>query len=209
MTPPPGLPIDLGADAARELARAELARPVYEQARPPLLLRLLIWLQDGLEALLRAADRVSPGGSWGLLVVLVLLVVVVVIVRRRFGPTARSAALRAPVFGDVVRSAEEHRRAADEHTAAGRHDEAVRERMRALVRSLEERTVLEPRRGRTAGEAAREGGRILPPVADALRDAARIFDETVYGGRPADADADARLRAVDDDVRATRVVGAR
>ena len=36
-----------------------------------------------------------------------------------------------------------------------RFDEAVRERMRGLVRGLEERAVLEPRPGRTAGEAAR------------------------------------------------------
>jgi hypothetical protein len=208
VTPPPGLPIDLGADPARELARQELARAVYEQAQPPLLLRLLTWLQDGLDDLLRAADRVSPGGSWGLLVLLVALVVVVVVVRRRIGPAARSATLRAPVFGDAVRSAAEHRRTADEHTAAGRHDDAVRERMRAVVRGLEERTIIEPRRGRTAGEAAREGGRVLPAVAASLAEAARIFDETVYGGRPADAAADARLRAVDDEVRATRVVGA-
>lgn len=206
--PPPGVPIDLGADPARELAREELARPIYEQAQPSPLLRLIRWLQDGLDDLLRAADRVSPGGSWGLLLILVVLVVVAVVVRRRFGPAARSAALRTGVLGDTVRSADEHRRAADAHTAAGRYDDAVRERMRALVRGLEERTVFEPRQGRTAGEAAREGGRTLPAVAGALADAARIFDETVYGGRTADAAADVRMRAVDDEVRATRVVPA-
>lgn len=208
LAPPPGVPIDLGADPARELAREELSRPIYSDAQPSLLVRVLEWLQDGLNDLLRAVGGTSPGGGWGLLLLVVVLVVVVIVVRRRLGPAARSAAIRADVLGDTTRSADEHRRAAEGHSTAGRYDDAVRERMRALVRGLEERTVFEPRQGRTAGEAAREGGRVLPGVAGALADAARIFDETVYGGRPADAAADARMRAVDDEVRVTRMVTA-
>ncbi|GAA4814249.1 DUF4129 domain-containing protein [Actinomycetospora chlora] len=206
--PEPPLPIDLGADPARALARDELARAVYREAAPDPVQAALQWLARRLDDLLRAASDASPGGGWGLLVLVVLVVVVAVVVRRRVGRLARSAAAPGVVLGGTDRSAAEHRRLADQHAAAGRFDDAVRERMRAIVRSLEERTILEPRRGRTAGDAAREGGRALPAAAGALQDAARIFDETVYGGRAADADADARLRAADAEVAATRAVPA-
>ncbi|PVZ11682.1 DUF4129 domain-containing protein [Actinomycetospora cinnamomea] len=205
--PSPGtVPIDLGADPARELAREELARQVYRDARPDPLLSGLQWLARRLDDLLRAASGISPGGGWGLVVLLVLLVAVVLVVRRRFGPTLRTASAPGAVLGSSELSADEHRRRADTHAGAGRHDDAVRERMRAIVRALEERTVLEPRRGRTAGDAAREGGRALPGAAGALAEAAHLFDETVYGGRPADAAADARMRAADATVAATRLV---
>lgn len=69
--------------------------------------------------------------------------------------------------------------------------------MRAVVRSLEERTLLDPRPGRTADEAAAEAAASLPDHAEALRAAARAFDDVTYGGRPADADMYARLRTLD------------
>jgi hypothetical protein len=207
--PVPGtVPIDLGADPARALAREELARQVYREAQPDPLLAAVQWLSRRIADLLRAASGISPGGGWGLLVLVLLLVVVAVVVRRRFGPALRTAAVPGTVLGATELTAAEHRRLADGHAAAGRYDDAVRERMRAIVRALEERTVLEPRRGRTAGDAAREGGRALPDVAADLREAAHLFDETVYGGRPAGAPADARLREVDGAVAATRLVRA-
>ncbi|MEJ2859589.1 DUF4129 domain-containing protein [Actinomycetospora flava] len=207
--PAPGVvPIDIGADPARELAREELSGRVYQEAAPDPVQTILRWVAQRLEDVLRAASGIAPGGGWGLLVLLVLLLVVVVVVRRRFGRLARTAAAPGAVLGGTERTAAEHRRLADGHARAGAFDDAVRERMRAIVRSLEERTILEPRQGRTAGDAARAGGRALPAVADDLLEAARRFDETVYGGRAADAGTDARLREIDTAVSATRAVGA-
>lgn len=207
--PAPGVvPIDIGADPARELAREELSGRVYQEAAPDPVQEILRWITERLDDVLRAASGIAPGGGWGLLVLLVLLVVVIVIVRRRFGAPARTAAAPGAVLGGTGRTAAEHRRRADGHARAGEFDDAVRERMRAIVRSLEERTILEPRQGRTAGDAAREGGRALPAVADDLLEAARRFDETVYGGRAADAGTDARLREIDTAVAATRAVSA-
>lgn len=203
---PADIPVDLGADPARDLARRELARGVYAAGRPSLIQRVLSWLGDRVDDLLRAASSVSPGGTAGVLVLLVVLVAVVLVVRWRLGRAVRTASSRPAVLDARVSTAAEHRRRADEAAAAGRFDDAVRERMRALVRGLEERTVLEPRRGRTAGEAAREAGAELPGVAAGLAEAARLFDETVYGGRVADAATDARMRAIDDEVAAARVV---
>lgn len=69
--------------------------------------------------------------------------------------------------------------------------------MRAIVRSLEERVVLDPRPGRTADEAAAEAGRSLPDHADGLRVSAREFDDVTYGGRTADRQTYLRLRDLD------------
>ena len=204
--PPPGTPIDIGADPARDLARDELSREIYRQAAPGPLATALRWLSRRLDDLLRLVDQASPGGRWGLVVIVLVLLVVGVVVWRRFGSPARTSRTPVDVLGATELTAADHRRRAAEHEAAGRHDEVVRERMRAIVRDLEERTVLAPRRGRTAGEAAREGGRALPTLADSLAEAAHRFDETVYGGRPADAEAAARMRAVDEQVAATRAV---
>ena len=69
--------------------------------------------------------------------------------------------------------------------------------MRALVRSLEERSLLDPRPGRTADEAADEADRALPGHTEALHAAARSFDEVTYAARPADEAAFLRLRDLD------------
>jgi hypothetical protein len=147
---------------------------------------------------------VSPGGYAGVVVVLLLVVVAVVAVRLKVGPLGRSEAREQALFSGRARTAAEHRAAADAHAAAGEWAEAVRERLRAVVRSLEERAVLDERPGRTADEAAAEAGLALPAVAADLRQAARLFDDIWYGDRPAGPESDARLRAIDERVRAER-----
>ncbi|MGH8970009.1 MAG: DUF4129 domain-containing protein, partial [Actinomycetes bacterium] len=77
---------------------------------------------------------------------------------------------------------------------------------RAVVRGLEERSLLEPRPGRTADEAAAEGGAVLPDCARDLRQGAAIFDDVWYGGRAATAASHETLRRLDDRVRASRPV---
>ena len=78
--------------------------------------------------------------------------------------------------------------------------------MRAIVRELETRGVLDPRPGRTAAEVAREAGGLVPSVAGELRGGARVFDEIWYGGRPATAGADAAMREADQRVRSAPLV---
>jgi hypothetical protein len=87
---------------------------------------------------------------------------------------------------------------------AGRHAEAIRERLRAIIRDLEERAILEPRVGRTADEVAAEAGAALPDVAADLARAARIFDEVWYGRRPATAEMAADLEHIDGRVQRAR-----
>jgi len=154
--------------------------------------------------LLDGVAGVSPGGRLGIAVLLLVLLAAAIAIRLRVGPFGRRGATDQALFVGHERSAAEHRAAADSHAAAGEWAEAVRERLRAVVRDLEERAVLEPRAGRTADEAAAEAGAALPSCAAGLRQGARTFDEVWYGGRPATAEHDATLREVDRQVRAAR-----
>jgi len=84
---------------------------------------------------------------------------------------------------------------ADELAAAGRYAEAVRERLRAIVRDLIERAVIPHTPGWTVTELAAAAGRARPAVAPPLREAAGVFSEIWYGLRPATLDDDAAMRA--------------
>jgi hypothetical protein len=78
--------------------------------------------------------------------------------------------------------------------------------MRAIVRSLEERALLDNRPGRTADEAAAEAGRALPEHTDRLRSAAREFDDVTYGGRRASELSYRRIAELDRDLERTRPI---
>ena len=198
------VPVDLGRDEAARLAREELAKQVYRDAGPGLVERLVRWLLEQAGRLLDGAAGVSPGGYSGLIVVLLLVAAAVVAVRLKVGPLGRRAARDEALFVGRTRTAAQHRAAADAHAAAGAWAEAVRERLRAVVRSLEQRAVLDERAGRTADEAAAEAGRALPSCAAGLRAAAVLFDEIWYGGRPAGPESYAALRDLDAQVQAAR-----
>ncbi len=191
----------LTREGAQRDARRELLRPQYAEARPPLLVRAL---QAVLRALGRLLDSVPgvPGGRGGVVLLLLLLAAVVVVVLVRLGPLARDRAAAGALDDGQRLTAAGHREAAERAAAEGRWADAVRERLRAVVRDLEARGVLDARPGRTAGEVALDGGAALPAAADDLRRAASVFDEVWYGGRPADAGSYDVLVEVDRRVRA-------
>lgn len=184
-------------DPAREAAERELSKPVYHQNDPGLVERALDRFWEWVDDLFGRASGATPGGGLGLLVVLLLTILVIAALWWRLGTPHRTATDPATLFDDGPRSAADHRAAAEAHATAGRWSEAVQERMRAVVRSLEERTLLDPRPGRTADEAAAEAAGPLPQHAADLRAAARAFDDVTYGGRTADPDTYARLRTLD------------
>ena len=201
----------VGRDEARQAAERELSKGVYRQNEPGPVERAVEAVLDWISRLLDRAAAATPGGAAGLLVLVLVIVGIAVLVIWRTGPVRRGARVAAPpveLSGPL--DAAEHRRRADGYAAAGRFAEAVRERMRAIVRELETRGVLEPRPGRTADEVAREAGTAVPAVAADLRTAATVFDEVWYGGRPATAQADALLRQADQRVQRAQlaVVGA-
>ncbi|WP_298804311.1 DUF4129 domain-containing protein [uncultured Pseudokineococcus sp.] len=198
-------PVDLGRDEAQDLLVRELSGSVYTEARPGLLQRALTWLRDRVLELL--PDDLDAGPAVDALVVAALVVLVLValrvgaqVARRRRVPEPAAA----EVFSGARRSAEDHRARADALAREGDWPGAVAERFRAVVRGAEERVLLDERPGRTASEAAAELGAALPPVAADLRAGARVFDDVVYGSAPGSAEDDARLRRLDDAVRASR-----
>ncbi len=199
--------LDLGREAARELARQELRRAEYRAAQPSLLRRLLSAVGRFLDGALNAAAGAAPGGVLGVLALVLLFVGFVAVVLTRLGPLARARSGDGALFDGRRRlTAAQHRSLAEQAADEGRFADAIRERLRAVVRDLEARGVLDDRPGRTAGEVARDGGRALPGAADQLLRGAVVFDETWYGGRPADADGYAVLVEVDTLVSAARAV---
>ena len=196
--------IGIGRDAARELTRRELSKPEYHRDDPSLVQRAATWAKDRILDLLAHASGISTGGWLGIVVILGLVALVVVVVLRRVGGVRRNAARTDPLMTGRVLGATEHRTNAETAAAAGQFAEAIRERLRAIVRELETRGVIDTRPGRTADELAADAGRALPQHADALRAATRVFDDVWYGARPATAAGYAIVRGADDLVREAR-----
>lgn len=198
------IPVDIDRDAAREAAHAELSKHIYDEARPPLAIRVIRWLVTWFTDLLDRVAAATPGGWYGVVLLLGVLGIAAYAVMQRTGVVRRAAASREPLFNLMARSAAEHRRVADAAAATGDWQTAVQERFRAVIRTLEERGLIEDRAGRTADEAAAAGGAVLPASADALARSARTFDSIAYGGRPASASQDEQLRSLDAAVRTAR-----
>ncbi len=198
----------VGRDQARELARRELHKPIYHRDEPSFLGRIWQKISDWLHALLNGLNGTGgTGGGWvGLIVLLVVLAIVVAAIWWRIGRLRRDAAARRTLLPETRITAADHRDAAERHAAAGEWPQAIRERLRAIARDLEERAIVPPRAGRTADELAAEAGAALPGHAEALAAGVRLFDDVWYGGRTGDAAGYRRMVELDDRLRAARPV---
>jgi len=197
--------VEIDRDAAREAAEAELAKPIYE--RGSWMDRLQAWF-DALLQRIAYGDTAFPGG-WVTLTVLLLVlaagVVAAVRIARRTMRTNRSG---APLFGHHELTAAEHRATAEQHAAAGDWAAAIRHRLRAVARDLEESGLLPPAPGRTATELARDAGAVLPRLAGEFAAAATVFNDVAYGQRPGTAEGYRLVAALDDRLRARPAVPA-
>lgn len=202
-----GAPVTVPRGPARDAARDELLNPAYHRHDPSLVQRAEAWLDEQIGRLFGKVGESVAGSGTGVVLALLLVAVVVAAVWWRLGAPRREARTGAALFAHRgPRTADQHRAEAAARAAAGDWPQAVREQMRALVRALEERTVLDVRPGRTADEAAAEAGRALPGQAAALAAAARTFDDIVYGERTADRAAYEGLLALDRALGAARPV---
>ncbi|ULR51108.1 DUF4129 domain-containing protein [Streptomyces deccanensis] len=197
-------PVTLPRDPAREAARRELSKGMYHENDPSWYERAQDAFWDWLDKVFGAASTATPGGTLGLVVIVLAVLALVGALWWRLGTPRRAPASSAVLFDDRPRSAAEHRAAAEAQAAQGHWNQAVQERMRAVVRSLEERALLDVRPGRTADEAASEAGAVLPAHADRLHTAARDFDDVTYGGRSAAEGTYRRLAALDTDLERTK-----
>jgi hypothetical protein len=85
---------------------------------------------------------------------------------------------------------------ADRLAAQGRYAEAIRERLRGIVRDLVNRSLIEHRPGWTVTELAVAAAAARPAVDRPLSEGTGIFSDIWYGQRPASADHDARMRVL-------------
>jgi hypothetical protein len=202
----PYAPPPVDRDQARELARRELQKQIYHRDEPSFIDRILRKISDWISSLLNHTPGDHSGGmSWtALIILLVLLILVAAAVWWRIGNLQGSAAERDALLDDRPTTAKDHRAAAERHSAAGEWPEAIRERLRAIARDLEERVIVEPRPGRTADELASEAGEALPDHAEELATGVRIFDDVWYGGRTGDAEGYQRLTDLDRRLRSAR-----
>ena len=209
MSPPPVLivaadaPATPGAQEAREAAEAELAKPVYHPV-PDLLDRLWRWLVEHFDPT-SAIPGIPPLLS-GLIVLLVLVtcVVLFVVLLRRFRLVGHSRRAAQRLFDDE-RDARALARAADAAAERGDWDAAVVERFRAIIRSLDERGLIEDYPGMTAHEAAVLGSSALEALGEELTRAAALFDAVRYGEVVSTEEQDAWMRDLARRVDAARV----
>ncbi len=197
--------IDIDRDAAHDAAQRELAKPMYPKASWTE--QVLNWIDELLYRLTRASASV-PGGWLTIAVLVILLVIALVVavrIARRTMRTNRGGGYT--LFGEQALSAAEHRATAQRFAAAGDWPAAIRHRLRAVARQLEETAVLDAVPGRTATELARDAGRQLPDLAGELTRAANTFNDVTYGERPG-TEAGYRLIAdLDDHLRSHRPAG--
>lgn len=199
---PPVLP---AAEEARRWASEELSQPEYRGAAPGWLDALWENLLDWLSSLGGSADpgSTAPGAVLGL-VIAVVIAAAVIIAKPRLNPKARQP---KEVFEpEGVLTAGDYRRRAETSAAAGRWADAVVDRFRALVRSAEDRTILDPQPGRTADEVARDLALPFSAEAPRLDRAARTFDAIRYGNRAADAADYQAMAGLDDALKALKPV---
>ncbi|MFE7134604.1 DUF4129 domain-containing protein [Streptomyces sp. NPDC057638] len=208
------VPVDIPRVPAREAAERELSKPMYQEHEPHLLQRASDAFWDWIDDLFTAVSGAAPGGFIGIAVTLLIIAALIGALWWRLGtPQRLQGPARDVLFDGHSRTAAQHRATAEAHAAALRWNPAVQERMRAIVRALEERALLDHRPGRTADEAAAEASLLLPGHAEALQAAARAFDDITYGGRTADTATYGRLRDLDGALEratpsSTRLLGA-
>lgn len=200
----------VGRDQARELARRELEKRIYRRDEPSWLERIWQRFTDWVSDLLQRSGSAQPdaGGGWvSLAVIIVVLAVAIGLVAWLMWNRRNTRSARAALLADQPSTARDHRDVAEDYAAAGRWAQAIRERLRAIARELEERVIIDPRPGRTADELAAEAGTALPAHAAELHACVRVFDDVWYGDRPGTAEGYARLTALDAALRSARPRG--
>lgn len=179
--PPPVDP-----DEARSRIREELAKSEYDDSEG-FVAWLLRVIEEWLVSLVDGIDG-SSATQAGLAIALALvLLAAVVLVLRRTGLIRRGATLtvEAGLDAEPVLSAGELREAARAAITSQRFDDATVLALRALVRDLEVRTLLDVTAGMTAHEAASAASRPFPDLTGRLQLGADAFDTAAYSHRSA------------------------
>ena len=191
--------IDIDRDAAHDAAQRELAKPIYPKAS--LTERISEWLDELIYRIIQKGSSL-PGGWFTISVLLIVIAVAIVVavrIARRTMRTNRGG--RHALFDSHELSAAQHRATAEQYAAAGNWTVAIRHRLRAVARQLEEDGVLNPVPGRTATELAKAAGEAVPDLSGELLQAANAFNDVTYGERPGTEPAYRMIADLDDHLR--------
>lgn len=196
------VPATPSAEEAREAARHELAKPAY-QPRDDLAAAILTWLRDHL-----APGGIVPGApAWLSVLIVVLaacgLLAAVLLMLTRLSAARASRVPSHALFDGDDRDADALLAAAEDAAARADWATAVVERYRAIIRSLDERGLIEDHPGLTAHEAAVAASAALGALGAELVSAARVFDSVRYGDLLPTAHQDASMRELAERVAAT------
>lgn len=191
-------------DQGRELAERELEKPIYHRERPSFVDKMIDQIREWLGKLTPdgpGQGQGTGGGSFTVVILIVLAALLIAAVLWWMKGRGNLKGKRKALLETASSTAADHRASAEVFAAAGQWAEAIRERLRAIARDLEERAILDPRPGRTAQELAQEAALLLPVD---LREGVRIFDDVWYGDRPGTPEGYRLLVSLDDAVRAAK-----
>jgi hypothetical protein len=201
------VPVDPSAPVASQWLISELAKPIYQAAKPTLFDRLAKAVSDWFASL--KFGNVTGPPAFGIGVVIVLVIAAIVVAFLIFGLPRlnRRSALAGSLFGDDdTRDSAAIRAAGEAAARAGDFSLAVIEMFRAIARGLAERTILTTSPGTTARSFAATAGIAFPELADRLAASAIDFDAVRYLGRSASREQFESVAAVERDLRAARAV---
>ena len=191
--------IDIDRDAAHQAAQNELNKPIY--AKGSAAEQVAEWLNETIYRLLQKTASL-PGGwltATVLFIMLGIALAAAVYIARRTMRTNRGGDYQ--LFEDAQLTAAQHRATAEDFAAQGEWAYAIRHRLRAVARQLEETGILNPAPGRTANELASGAGVVLPHLADELSLAATAFNDVTYGEQPGTQSAYQMIAELDDHLR--------
>lgn len=192
-------------DEARKWLIDELAEGQYQEAEPNILERIATGILEWLGSIF-AGLRPLEAGPGTLIMVLgaaAVIAVAVWLIKPRLN-ARRKVAVTGVFAGQTVLTASEHRQLATAAAGSQEWDIALTERLRAVIRSAEERGIIDRSPGRTAGETGVQLRAAFGPAGDGTAWLADKFNEVHYGNRSADEADYQRATAIDDALTRTR-----
>ncbi|WP_182379743.1 DUF4129 domain-containing protein [Nocardioides sp. WS12] len=189
-------PLDPSGDEARGQLRRELARPEYYDAN--LLERISNWLDRLIDGSVGAASTSPPLTVAVAILVTLLLATGVILIVSRAQRTARAESVPTGALTDEVITADELRARAEAALRGGDPVAALIDAFRATAVRQIERGRIDDVPQATAHELAGALAATFPEHGPAVRRGADLFDQVLYGDRPATVEQARDLLALDD-----------
>jgi len=191
-------PLDPSGSEARSKLRNELLHPEYHQQN--LLQQIFSWIERQVVSGIDAASEAPPLSTLMAMLLFVGLVAALAWLASRARRTARDRGEKRAVLTAEVVTAAELRARAEAALEAGRFEQAVVEGFRALAVRQVERGRLVDTPGATAHEVADILAAEYPGHRERMQAGALLFDEVLYGDRPATREQASSVLALDDDL---------